>query len=65
MIEFLPNKTVALTMKDEYELKDFIRCLLNNGYTISQSESTKDGCVKIYISINTTRRTESANEEIC
>lgn len=65
MIEFLPNKTVALTMKDGYELRDFVRCLLNNGYTVSQSESTKDGCVKIYISNNTTKRTEIRDEEIC
>lgn len=63
MIEFLPNKTVALTMKDEYELRDFVRCLLNNGYTVSQSESTKEGCVKIYVSDNIKRNEDTY--EIC
>lgn len=65
MINFLPNKTVALTMKDDYNLRDFITPLLNSGYTVSQSESTKDGYVQIHISYSTLKRTEVEIEEIC
>lgn len=65
MISFLSNKTVALTIKDDYSLGDFVKTLLNSGYTISQTESHKDGYIQIYISYDTSRRTESTIEEIC
>lgn len=65
MISFLPNKMVALTIKDDYSLGEFIKTLLNSGYTVSQNESHKDGYIQIYISYDTSRRTEGAIEEIC
>lgn len=65
MISFLSNKTVAITMKDNYSLSEFVKTLLNSGYTVSQNESRKDGYVQIYVSYNTSKRTEDAIEEIC
>lgn len=65
MISFLPNKTVVLTMKDDYSLGEFVKTLLNSGYTVSQNESHKDGYVQIYVSYDISRRTEGTVEEIC
>lgn len=65
MISFLHNKIVDLTMKYDYSLGEFVKTLLNSGYTVSQNESHKDGYVQIYISYDTSRRTEDTIEEIC
>ncbi len=61
MISFLHNKIVVLTMKYDYSLGEFVKTLLNSGYTVSH----KDGYVQIYISYDTSRRTEDTIEEIC
>lgn len=50
MIKFIPDKTCVLDMKNDNCLDEFIKALLCSGYSISQSESTKDNYVKIYIS---------------
>lgn len=52
-------------MKYDYSLGEFVKTLLNSGYTVSQNESHKDGYVQIYISYDTSRRTEDTIEEIC
>lgn len=59
MISFLPNKTVALTMKDDYSLSEFVKTLLNSGYTVSQNQSHKDGYVQIYVSYDASRQKEA------
>lgn len=64
VIKFIPDKTCVLDMKNDNHLDVFIKALLCSGYTISQSESTKDDCVKIYISDNKFARNED-NDEIC
>lgn len=65
MISFAPNKTCVLDIKNDERLDGFVKTLLCSGYTISQSESTKDDYVKIFISYDTKKILENADEEIC
>ena len=51
-------------MKNDNRLDGFIKALLCNGYSISQSESTKDDYVKIYISDSKFARSDN-NDELC
>lgn len=49
-------------MKNDNRLDDFVKALLCSGYSISQSESTKDDYVKIYISDSKFVRNDNDNE---
>lgn len=62
MIKFIPDKTCVLDMKNDNRLDDFVKALLCSGYSISQSESTKDDYVKIYISDSKFVRNDNDNE---
>ena len=52
-------------MKNDNRLDEFIKALLCSGYSISQSESTKDDYVKIYISYSKNKLSENISNEIC
>lgn len=65
MINFIPDKTCVLDMKNDHYLDSFVKALLCSGYSISQSESIKDDYVKIYISDSKIKNDGGKYIEIC